>query len=141
MKALRVTNEIDDLFRDLIGKSLEVNGFFREHLNERLDGAFHKQDDSRIRRIIAQNGSGFLNIALEALQIQFERYFSFRTGRNCPVKMGNGATSAGADVVYMQNRVAVVLHEEVMGKRFGFPELAKIVAGHGDDDGWGLRAG
>ena len=53
--------------------------------------------------------------------------------------MGNSAASAGADIIYVKDRSAIILHKEVMGKRFGFPMLAEIVVGHGDDYGRGLR--
>ena len=48
--------QIDGFFREAIGNSLEIDGFLRPNLDQRLDGPLHEQGHPRVCGVIAQNG-------------------------------------------------------------------------------------
>jgi hypothetical protein len=85
--------------------------------------AFENKDKVRFLRVIAGNHNGFLCIAITNFRVELQCNRSLAARRDCPVKMGNGTTSAGEYLFYVQDGLADIFDIEFVDK---FPVLGKL---------------
>lgn len=84
------------------------------NVHEGFDGSLHGQRQASSLGIVADNLCVFLDFALITSEFHLQGDFSLAAGRDCLVKPGNGATSAGADFFDLEYRLPCVFDNKIM---------------------------
>jgi len=86
--------------------------------------------------IVAHHDSGFLDVALVALQVELQSDLSLTSRRDRPIEMGDGAASARANLLDLKLGASRVLHHEFVGDFAALHGLAEVEGCLGKLDGW-----
>jgi hypothetical protein len=99
------------------------------------------QNEAWVLRIVAENGRALFNVSLIPFEIHLQADLTLATGRDCPIKMGNCAPSAGAHLINLQSSFTVVLDSKVVDDLLPFHCFPKTESGLGDFHGRNLLRG